>query len=61
MIRKVKYCTRDDCCYLLLIDRVLPGFGQGGSQKMVLESIMLAKCCLSSGDGDRFLGYWLLI
>ena len=35
-----------DDCYLLLIDGVLPSFGQGGSQKMVFESVVLAGPCL---------------
>ena len=35
-----------DDCYLLLIDRVLPSFGQGGSQEMVFESVVLASPCL---------------
>ena len=31
-----------DGCYLLLIDGILPSFGQGGSQKMIFESVVLA-------------------
>ena len=31
-----------DDCYLLLINRILPSFGQGGSQKMIFESVVLA-------------------
>ena len=40
-----------DCYYLLLVDRILPSFGQGGSQKMIFESVMLAGPWLYSLNG----------
>ena len=53
----IKRETKMDSINLLLVDRVLPSFGQGGSQEMILECIMFTdnRCSIRTIAGTGYV------